>query len=108
LTGCVAGAPVNCNDGVACTADSCNEATDSCVNAPNNAACDDGAFCNGSETCTAAGCQAGAAVVCDDGVACTVDSCVEATDSCAFAPNNLACDDGNVCTDDVCTATGCA
>jgi len=47
-----------------------------------NVVCDDGAFCNGAETCDETGsCQAGTAPSIDDGIACTVDSCDEATDS---------------------------
>lgn len=58
---CVAGSAPNCSDGVACTTDACNESTDSCTNTANNAACSDGLFCNGSETChVTLGCQAGA------------------------------------------------
>ncbi|MBN2111909.1 hypothetical protein JW707_02290 [Candidatus Woesearchaeota archaeon] len=33
------GPAVNCNDNVACTDDSCDENSDACVNAPNNAKC---------------------------------------------------------------------
>jgi hypothetical protein len=44
--------------------------------------CDDGQFCNGAESCVAGACQAGTAVGCDDGVACTADACNEATDAC--------------------------
>jgi len=62
-----------------------------------DANCDDGLFCNGTETCNAGACQAGAAVSCNDGVSCTVDSCNETTDSCDFVPNNLLCADGLFC-----------
>ncbi len=56
---CRAGMPVSCDDGVDCTADSCNEATNQCDNTPNDADCpDDGSFCNGTEHCDATGgCQ---------------------------------------------------
>jgi len=95
---CQAGTAVNCNDGVVCTTDSCNEATNSCDNVPSNASCDDGLFCNGSETCDALlGCQAGTAVNCNDAVACTTDSCNEATNGCDNVPNNAACSDGLFC-----------
>jgi len=95
---CQAGTAPNCNDGVGCTVDSCNEGTDSCDNVPNNASCSDGVFCNGAETCdTLLDCQAGTAVDCTDGVGCTADSCNEATDSCDNVPNNAACDDGLWC-----------
>ena len=107
---CISGSPVNCNDGVACTADSCNEGSDSCDNTPNNANCDDGQWCNGSETCDAAsGCLAGTAVNCDDAIACTSDSCNEASDSCNHAPDNGACSDGVFCNGvETCSASvGC-
>jgi hypothetical protein len=45
------GTPVDCNDNIPCTLDSCNETTDSCDNIPDNTACSDGQFCNGMETC---------------------------------------------------------
>src|SRR5215475_2897491 len=40
-----------------------------------NAACSDGNFCNGTELCVAGACAAGTPPSCDDGVACTADSC---------------------------------
>ncbi len=92
---CDPGTPVNCDDVVACTDDTCNEGTDSCDNVANDANCDDGLFCNGTETCDAvADCQAGAAVDCDDGIACTNDSCNEGTDSCDNVDN---CPPGESC-----------
>ncbi len=95
---CEAGTPPNCDDGVSCTVDSCNETTDSCDNTPNDGLCDNGLFCDGSETCDAiSGCQSGTAPNCDDGVGCTVDSCNEGTDSCDNVPNDAACDDGAFC-----------
>ncbi len=95
---CQAGVAVNCNDGVTCTTDSCNEGTNSCDNVPSNGLCDDGVFCNGSETCDPVlDCQAGTAVNCDDGVGCTDDSCNETTNSCDNATNNANCDDGLFC-----------
>ena len=58
---------LDCGDGVLCTVDSCNEATNSCNNTPSNAACDNGQYCDGSETCSAVnGCQAGTPVNCSD------------------------------------------
>ncbi len=96
--GCQPGTPVNCSDGIACTTDSCNEATDSCDHVPNNAACNNGLYCDGAETCSpTAGCQPGTPVNCNDGIACTTDSCNEATDSCDHVPNNAVCDNGVFC-----------
>ena len=95
---CQAGTPVDCDDGVACTVDSCNEETDSCDNGTNDASCDNGFFCDGTETCDAlADCQAGTLVNCDDGVGCTVDSCNEETDSCDNDANDASCDNGFFC-----------
>jgi hypothetical protein len=55
--------------------------------------CDDGAFCNGTETCDEAtdSCNAGVAVACADGDVCTADSCNELTDSCENVEDPL-CD----------------
>ncbi|UCC32271.1 MAG: hypothetical protein JSU86_08300, partial [Phycisphaerales bacterium] len=57
---CQTGMPVDCDDGVACTDDACNEGTESCDNLPNDANCDNGFFCDGAEWCDpVADCQAG-------------------------------------------------
>jgi cysteine-rich repeat protein len=123
------GGPNACDDGVGCTADACDEADDACLNTPDDAACDDGAFCNGTETCDAVSdCQAGTPVDCSDGVGCTVDACNEGTDSCDNTANDalctdplfcngtetcdavndcqagtpVDCDDADICTDDAC------
>ncbi|MEM7350648.1 MAG: sialidase family protein, partial [Acidobacteriota bacterium] len=95
---CEAGTPPVCDDGVSCTVDSCNEATDSCDAAPNDSLCDNGLFCDGAETCAAINdCQAGTAPNCNDGVSCTVDSCNEGTDSCDNNPDDSVCDNGLFC-----------
>ncbi len=109
VQGCQPGTAPDCNDGVACTQDSCDEQADACVNAPDDAVCDDSLWCNGPEVChPEAGCQRQAAPDCDDGIACTVDSCDEETDMCLHAPDDAACNDGNDCTVDTCLAdSGC-
>ncbi len=95
---CEAGTAMDCDDGVSCTNDSCNEGTDSCDNVADDANCDDGAFCNGAETCDAVNdCQAGTAPDCDDGVGCTNDSCNEGSDSCDNVADDANCDDGAFC-----------
>jgi hypothetical protein len=87
-----------CDDEVACTIDNCDEGTDTCTNTPDDAFCDDGAFCNGEEWCDAElDCQAGVDP-CDDGVACTIDTCDEVADTCANTPDDSLCDDGLFCT----------
>ena len=98
IADCQAGTPPSTDDGVACTDDSCDEASDSIVNVPNNANCADGLFCNGAEICDAvADCQAGTPPNVDDGVACTDDSCDEAGDRIVNAPNDGNCTDGLFC-----------
>jgi len=109
---CQAGTPVNCNDGVSCTVDSCNENTDSCDNVPNDDLCDDGLFCNGEEYCDAElGCQPGVPIDCSPfnipGIAtCTNDpdnnpftfdfrpaftsTCDEETDSCTIGDETIS------------------
>ncbi len=95
---CVAGTAPDCDDGVACTVDSCNEATDSCDSVAVDSNCDDGLYCNGVETCDATlDCQPGTPVDCDDGIACTADSCNETTDECDNIPNDSLCDNGLFC-----------
>ena len=95
---CLPGTPVNPDDGVSCTDDSCDEVNDVVVNAPNDGLCDDGAFCNGSETCDAVNdCQPGTPVVVDDGVGCTDDSCDEVNDVVVNTPNDASCDNGEFC-----------
>jgi hypothetical protein len=57
---CQNGPDVDCNDGVDCTMDTCNEDSDSCDNIPDDAYCDNGLFCDGAEWCDALlDCQAG-------------------------------------------------
>lgn len=46
--------------------------------------CANGVFCDGAEVCVSGVCAAGAPVVCDDNVACTIDSCDEAIGACEF------------------------
>src|SRR5262249_16381717 len=61
-----------------------------------NAACDDGNFCNGVETCSPATgfCQPGTPPSCADANPCTVDTCSTAANGCvhdAAAANGSAC-----------------
>ena len=95
---CVADAPVDCDDGVDCTDDTCDPDTGACSNDAKDSNCDDGSYCNGRETCHPnEGCQDGTPPVCEDNVDCTVDSCVEETQSCSHSPDDSACDNGDFC-----------
>jgi hypothetical protein len=49
VVGCTAGPPLNCNDNVKCTTDSCDPLA-GCANAPSDPACDDGNGCT-TDTC---------------------------------------------------------
>ena len=61
---CIADA--DCNDGNACTSDTCNNGT-SCQHAPlNSGPCDDGNLCTAGDTCVAGVCVGGPAITCND------------------------------------------
>ncbi len=103
---CVAGASIGCSDGNPCTDDSC-DATAGCVHAANTADCTDENTCTVGDACQNAGCVPGSAKVCDDGNACTTDSC-NPLSGCQASNSTLACSDGNVCTGgDVCAEGKC-
>jgi hypothetical protein len=124
------GCPSGCDDGIACTVDSCmgtacdNEPIDSlcsmgercqegvgCVPVlcTEDAQCDNGRMCDGEERCRPGdpgsdprtGCAAGDPPRCDDETDCTTDSCDEAR-GCVFEPNDALCSDGIDCTTDRC------
>jgi len=138
---CVKKADKGCDDGNSCTADSCAKAA-GCVNkALGPIACSDDDACTGPDKCGASGvCQPGPKLDCDDGKACTTDTCdgggpgkvgvgcvhksavdgapcedgnvCTAADTCAFGTcksgKPLDCDDGTSCTADTCVAgKGC-
>src|SRR5262249_33788119 len=100
---CTAGAPPSCDDGASCTSDACDAAKDACVHTANDAACNDGKFCDGVEKCDppngapGTGCTPSSGSPCDDGIACTVDACDEASKLCSNTPMDAACNDGLNC-----------
>ncbi len=106
-TGCKTDA--DCNDGNACTTDTCDGASGLCKNTvvPDKTACDDGSVCTSGEGCVGGQCGGGTAKVCDDGNPCTLDAC-DPVKGCNAIAMPGACDDGNPCTDaDACTAGSC-
>jgi len=109
FTDCQPGVPPNPDDGLACTIDGCSDELGSLTHIPNDALCNNGLFCDGSETCRAGiGCVAGVPPGVDDGIGCTIDSCDEQGDQILNVPDDGACDDGSACTVDSCSAaTGC-
>jgi len=108
---CLVGPPPDCDDGNVCTADSC-DAVLGCQNTPlaDGASCDDGDVCNGTSTCQTGACNPGTPLNCEDGNACTADSC-DAVLGCrnlAIA-DGTTCDDGDRCNGtDLCQAGVCA
>ncbi|MGB4087590.1 choice-of-anchor E domain-containing protein [Methanothrix sp.] len=107
---CLPGTAPDCNDGIECTIDSCNEETDTCEHRADDSKCDDGLWCNGAETCDPTkGCQPGTAPDCSDGIDCTIDSCNEEIDECEHSPDDDFCDDYDVCNGiEICDpASGC-
>jgi hypothetical protein len=127
---CMAGTPPSCNDGNACTTDSCDAAagcrhvaqscddanpctTDGCspqgcTHVNNTAPCNDGLFCTVNDACSGGTCAGGGARNCADAFVCTADACNETSNACTHAPNNGVCNDADACTTDVCSVqAGC-
>jgi len=81
----------NCNDNNPCTSDSCNTQSNECVHTPveEGTACDDGMFCNGIDTCSAAGICIHPGNPCpDDSLFCNGnEGCDEVSDTCIHAGN---------------------
>lgn len=109
-----------CGDGLARASEECDDANDTdgdgcdsdcTASCHEDADCDDGNPCNGEELCDPANdtCTPGAALECDDHIACTADSCDPVAlcqyqlideDGDGFAPDSLGacgadCDDGD-------------
>jgi hypothetical protein len=89
----------SCDDNVSCTTDSCDVDLRRCHFAPDDAACDDAAYCNGSEECVpAVGCRPGEPIACSDDTPCTIDACDETTQQCTHTERDADGDgdpDGN-------------
>lgn len=96
---CQAGTPVNCDDGLACTADFCSPGQDACTHLPNNALCNNQSFCDGLETCDPnVGCVAGDEPcdgLCDEGL----NACVECLTN-ADCSDGVFCNGAEVCSPD--------
>ncbi len=97
LAGCIQTPNANpCNDGDLCTVGDVCAAAACKPGAP--ASCDDGAFCNGTESCLPAkGCQPGIPPTLADNVACTQDLCDEQADQVVHLPQDSLCDDKQFC-----------
>lgn len=93
---CQPGVVLNCNDDNACTDDSCKSAI-GCVYEANAAACSDYNPCTTGDHCSAGKCAVSGSLDCNDGNACTDDSCSPEV-GCTHTLNMAPCDDGNACT----------
>lgn len=68
----------------------------------NGAPCDDGDECSFDDLCDMGICTSVDWMDCDDGVACTKDSCDKGTGACVNVGDDGKCGDGNLCTNDEC------
>ncbi len=94
--GCKNGVAPDVSDGIDCTLDSCSNGV--MIHLPSDDLCNDGKWCNGTESCNAkAGCTSQNAPALDDGIVCTVDYCDETLDKVVHQANDTLCDDGKYC-----------
>ncbi len=126
---CVLGTPPSIDDGVECTADSCDEDAQTIRHQPSDVSCDDGDACNGVEHCDLVsgcvsespegcddgvlcngaeicdpelGCSSGPVAGLDDGIECTVDTCDEGSQHITHVADDALCSDDDVCTTQFC------
>ena len=87
-----------CDDGIGCTVETCNENPNLCNVFINDAICDDGLFCDGTDFCsTTLDCQNGTVPIIDDSTDCTLDSCDEINDIVVNEEDNSLCNIGEAC-----------
>jgi hypothetical protein len=126
-------APLACDDGDACTDDSCNPSAGcahadvacpaTCGPGDDGLRCSDGTACTTGDTCSGGACS-GTPLGCDDGDPCTVDACDTtlgctyseqpdppaclSNSQCGFAADHTPCvGDGDPCTQDGCLEGAC-
>ncbi len=100
------GKVIGCDDGNACTIDSC-KADKGCVHDKGQSPCEDGSACTVGDLCTKGACVAGKPKPCEDGNPCTATNCDGATGKCKFSKLTAACNDENACTtNDQCSDAG--
>ena len=92
----------DCDDGNICTLDVFDsQAPGLCQHLPQAGPCSDDNLCTRADQCLGGQCV-GTPTVCDDGVACTQDTCNPGTGACEFSPLSARCNDADPCTSDVC------
>ena len=96
-----------CDDGNACTEETCDGEAGCVYESLNEGECMDGDVCTVGDHCEAGQCI-GLPIVCDDGNPCTDDMC-DGLGGCDAKSNTVACDDGQPCTvADACQDGACA
>jgi hypothetical protein len=99
--------PVVCDDGSACTLDTCGASGCTFTAVADASACDDGSACTSADGCLAGACT-GVVNTCDDGNTCTSDYCNPLAGNCETVFKAGICDDGTACTgDDRCSKGKC-
>lgn len=98
---CQPGSAADCEDDNGCTNDACTPTAGCSHVSAEGMPCQDGAFCTIQDACKDSAC-AGKPRLCADAQDCTADSCDEVQDGCLHKPDNKACDDGVACTTDTC------
>ncbi len=94
---CLAGPPLDCDDGNICTDDSCDPAK-GCEHLANESECDDGESCTVGDACSLGACLPGGPLDCNDDNQCTTDLCTKET-GCLNTFIDAPCDDGDACTE---------
>lgn len=96
-----------CVDDDPCTIDGCLE-DGSCVFDPASGPCEDDDPCTYGEACQDGTCQGGVSDLCDDGNACTADTCIDGQGCANILLNDVSCNDGVSCSlDDTCWGGVC-
>ncbi len=101
--GCVPPNPLNLDDGIDCTIDTCDEDNDIIVHDTEQCDCTVDEEC--VSTCQIGRCEnlgcifepAAEGTTCDDGFGCTTDDLCDAEQNCVGTPNDGACADGTFC-----------
>ncbi len=108
----------DCNDGNVCTNDTCDTSTHACSHSNNTASCSSDGFTCTNDVCSGGACAhtpgTGSSSCClsnadcNDGNACTNDTCNTTTHTCSHSNSTSSCNDGNACTTgDTCSAGAC-
>jgi hypothetical protein len=105
---CVPASATDYDDSNPCTKDYCNQGFEVRHDPITDLTelCDDGDACTSGDSCVLGKCK-GQALSCNDGIACTNDSC-DPGKGCLATPKDDLCDDGDPCTKQACDpALGC-